>query len=96
MNDALTSVPEVPENPEKYELNIDLPDLKDLIVTSVSAGLNALRVINIPNVNVDSIMEIVNAEIEDSLGHYDKKEFKVKMEKLRRKLEKLKEEKNNN
>jgi hypothetical protein len=93
LNDALASVPDVPGNPQKYELNIDLPDLKELIETSVSAGLNALRVVNIPNVNVDSIMDLVNAEVGDSLNKFDKKEFKIKMEELKKELEKLKQDK---
>jgi hypothetical protein len=93
LNNALASVPDVPGNPQKYELNIDLPDLKELIQTSVSAGLNALRVINIPNVNVDSIMDMVNAEVGDSLNKFDKKDFKIKMEELRKELEKLKQDK---
>jgi hypothetical protein len=90
---STVQVPEPPGTPEKYELNIDLPDLKELIETSISAGLNAVRVMNIPNVNVDSIMEIVSAGINDSLSHYDKKEFKLKMEELKKELEKLKHEK---
>lgn len=86
-------VPDLPGEPDKYELNIDLPVLKELIVTSLSAGLNAVREADIPDINVDSIMEMVSIAVSDSLNPSDKKEFQLKMKELKRELEKLKREK---
>ena len=85
-----TEPPEVPETPGEYELNLAIPDLQEFIKSTVSASLGVVKSLNIPNVNIDSIMQSVNMELNDSLGKFDKKAFKKQMEELKKKLEKIK------
>jgi|WetSurMetagenome_2_1015567.scaffolds.fasta_scaffold86498_2 hypothetical protein len=83
-------LPDSPETPNEYELNVAIPELNGIIKSTVAASLGIVKSLKIPNVNLDSIMETVNIELSDSLGKFDEKALRKQMEELKEKLEKEK------
>ncbi|MCX6151452.1 MAG: hypothetical protein NTX22_13055 [Ignavibacteriales bacterium] len=82
-----------PEVPQDFELNIDLPDLNEIVQQSMSIGLEALKNVNIPAEVIDSIVNSIHAEVGDSSSKYfDKKAFKKQMEQLKKELKQAKKQ----
>jgi len=80
--------------PDGYELNIDIPDIGEIVSQSLDAAKFAITTSGLSGEFADSLAELINASVEasmnDSMSASEKAEFKKEMEKMKKELKKLK------
>jgi len=80
--------------PDGYELNIDIPDISEIVSQSLDAAKFAIATSGLSGEFADSLAELINASVEasmnDSMSASEKAQFKKEMERMKRELKKLK------